>query len=121
MQECPFCSAPIDRDAAELSAAATSRISEACTDASYFRIMLGILIPFGATIFFPFLGLIGLIGFVFIKYALPIMIVRWWIKFGSIKTTDPDFSNARKTAIWVSAVSFLVLLLVRVNLFGLRL
>jgi hypothetical protein len=49
------------------------------------------------------------------------MIVRWWIKFGSIKTTDPDFSNARKTAIWVSAISFLVLLLVRVNLFGLRL
>jgi hypothetical protein len=53
MQECPFCSAPIDRDAAELSAAATSRISEACSDASYFRIMLGILIPFGATIFSP--------------------------------------------------------------------
>jgi hypothetical protein len=121
MRECPFCSAPIDRDAAELSAAATSRISQACSDASYLRIMLGILIPFGVTVFFPFLGLVCMVGFVFIKYALPVMIVRWWIKYGRIKTADPDFRNARKTAIWVSAVSFLVLVIVRVNLFGLRL
>jgi hypothetical protein len=95
--------------------------SQACSDASYLKIMLGILIPFGVLIFFPFLGLFGLVGFVFIKYALPVMIVRWWIKYGRIKTTDPDFRNARGTVIWVSAVSFLVLLLVRVNLFSLRL
>ena len=121
MRECPFCSAAIDRDVAEGSAATTSRISQACSDASYLKIMLGILIPFGATIFFPFLGLIGLVGFVFIKYALPVMIFRWWIKYGHIKTADPDFRSARRTAIWVGAISFLVLLLVRVNLFGLRL
>jgi hypothetical protein len=121
MQECPFCSASIDRDAAQISAAATSRISQACSDASYLKIMLGILIPFGATIFFPFLGLLGLVGFVFIKYALPVMILRWWAKYGRVKTTDTDFRTARGTVIWVSAVSFLVLLLVRVNLFGLRL
>jgi len=121
MRECPFCSAPIDRDVAEVSAAATSRISQACSDASYLRIMLGILIPFGIVIFFPFLGLLGLVGFVFIKYALPVMIVRWWIKYGRIKTTDPDFRRARKMVILVSTISFLVLLLVRVNLFGLRL
>lgn len=83
--------------------------------------MLGILIPFGIVIFFPFLGLLGLVGFVFIKYALPVMIVRWWIKYGRIKTTDPDFRRARKMVILVSTISFLVLLLVRVNLFGLRL
>ena len=121
MQTCPFCSAPIDRAAAEISAAETSRISQACSDASYLKIMLGILIPFGVVIFFPFLGLFGLVGFVFIKYALPVMIVRWWIKYGRIKTTDPDFRNARGTVIWVSAVSFLVLLFIRVNLFSLRL
>ena len=57
VQQCPFCSVPIDHAAAELSAAATSKISQACSDASYLKIMLGILIPFAATIFFPFLGL----------------------------------------------------------------
>lgn len=94
MQVCPFCSVPIDRDAAEVSAAATSKISQACSDASYLRIILGLLIPFGVGIFFPFLGLLGMGGFVFIKYALPVMIIRWWIKYGRIRTTDPDFAAA---------------------------
>ncbi|GGA69701.1 hypothetical protein GCM10011507_21550 [Edaphobacter acidisoli] len=121
MQQCPFCSVPIDHAAAEASAAETSKISRACSDASYLRIMLGILIPFGVLIFFPFLGLAGLIGFVFIKYAVPIMAIRWWIKYGRIKTADTDLSKARKTTIWVSAISLLVLLFVRVTVFGLRL
>jgi hypothetical protein len=59
VQQCPFCSAPIDRATAEQSAAATSRISQACSDASYLKIMLGIMIPFGLSILTPFLGLIG--------------------------------------------------------------
>jgi hypothetical protein len=121
MQQCPFCSAPIDRAAAEQSAAATSQISQACSDASYLKIMLGVLIPFGVMIFFPFLGLAGIVGFVFIKYAVPVMIIRWWIKYGRIKTTDSDFRSARGTVILVSAISFLILLFLRVTLFGLRL
>jgi endogenous inhibitor of DNA gyrase (YacG/DUF329 family) len=121
VQQCPFCSAPIDRAEAEKSAAETSRISQACSDASYLKIMLAILIPFGILIFFPFLGLAGMLGFIFIKYAVPVMTIRWWIKYGRIKTTDSDFHNARGTVILVSAISFLVLLFVRVSLFTLRL
>ena len=121
VQQCPFCSTPIDRTAAEQSAAATSRISQACSDASYLKIMLGVLIPFGVLIFFPFLGLAGIVGFVFIKYAVPVMTIRWWIKYGRIKTTDSDFRSARGTVILVSAVSFIILVLLRVTLFGLRL
>src|ERR1700679_982675 len=102
VQECPFCSASIDHAAAEQSAVATSNISQACSDASYLKIMLGILIPFGVLIFIPFLGLAGLVGFVFIKYAVPVMTIRWWYKYGRIKTTDPDFRSARGTVILVS-------------------
>ncbi len=121
MQQCPFCSATIDHAAAEASAATTNKISQACSDASYLKIMLGILIPFGAIVFFPFLGLAGLVGFIFIKYAVQVMTIRWWIKYGRIKSGDPDLRKARKTAILVSVVSLLVLLLLHVNLFGLSL
>ena len=121
VQQCPFCSTPIDRAAAEQSAAATSKISQACSDASYLKVMLGILIPFGILIFFPFLGLAGLVGFVFLKYAVPVMTVRWWVKYGRLKTTDPDFSKARGTVILVSTISFLVLVFLHVNFFTLRL
>jgi hypothetical protein len=121
VQQCPFCSAPIDPIVAEQSAATTSKISQACSDASYLKIMLGALIPFGVLIFFPFLGLAGLVGFVFIKYAVPVMTIRWWVKYGRIKTTDSDFRSARNTVILVSAIASLVLLFLRVTFFGLRL
>ena len=118
MQQCPFCSTTIDRASAEASAAETSRISQACSDASYLRIMLGIMLPFAGLAFFPFLGLAGLVGFVFMKYATVVKAVVWWVRYGRLKTTDPDFRKARTTAIWVSAVSLLVLYLVRVTVFG---
>jgi hypothetical protein len=121
MPQCSYCSTAIDPVAAEAAAEATARISQACNDASYLKIMLGILIPFGLLIFFPFLGLAGLIGFVFIKYALPIMTIRWWIKYGRIKTADPDLLKARRTVILVSVSALLVLFILHVNLFGLSL
>jgi hypothetical protein len=119
MQQCPFCATLIDHAEAEASASETRKISQACSDASYLKIMLGILIPFGALIFFPFLGLAGTVGFVFIKYAVPIMAIRWWIKYGRIKSPDPDLRRARKTAIVVSVISLFVLLFVHATVFGL--
>lgn len=118
---CPFCSTSIDPAAAKLSAAATSNISQACSDASYLKVMLGILLPFGAAIFFPFLGLFALVGFIFIKYALPVMLVRWWIKYGRIQTSDPDFRTARNTATAVSVSTALIFAFLHVHLVGLSL
>jgi hypothetical protein len=54
MQQCPFCDTDIDHAAA--SPTETSKISRACSDASYLKIMPGILIPFGALVLFPFRG-----------------------------------------------------------------
>jgi hypothetical protein len=121
IQQCPFCGTAIDHAVAEASAIETTMISRACSDASYLKIMMGILIPFGGLVFFPFLGLAGLVGFVFIKYAVPVMAVRWWIKYGRIKSQDLDLRRARKTVIVVSVVSLVILLFIRVKLFGVRL
>jgi ABC-type Fe3+ transport system permease subunit len=120
MTQCLFCSTAIDHTAAEASAAATSRVSQACSDASYLKIMLGTLIPFGLLIFVPILGLVGLVGFVFVKYAVLVMTIRWWVKYRKIETTDPDFSKARGTTIFVAAIAVLVIAFLHVNLFGLR-
>lgn len=118
---CPYCSAPIDEAAAKLSAVETSKISDACSDASYLKIMLGILLPFAAVVFFTFLGLLGLVGFLFIKYALPVMLVRWWIKYGRIQTSDPGFRTARNTAAAVSVSTALIFGFLHVHLVGLSL
>lgn len=107
VQQCPFCSAPIDAVAAEVSAAATSRISQACSDASYRKVMAWSLVTFFFLMFVPFVGLAGAVGLWFLRIAIPVMVVRWWIKFGSIKTDDPDFARAKRAAIIVGIVALL--------------
>jgi len=121
MGECPFCHATIDSAAAEASAAETSHVSRAVSDASSLKIMLGSLLPFGVLIFVPFLSWIGLVGFVFVKYAVVVMTIRWWVKYGKTKTTDPEFSSARGTTIFVAAIDVLVIAFLHVHIFGLRL
>jgi hypothetical protein len=51
MQQCPFCGTDIDHAIAAASATETSKISRAYSAASYLKIMLGFLIPFGALVF----------------------------------------------------------------------
>lgn len=109
MQVCPFCSAPVDHATAEQAAAETSKVSQACSDASYLKIMAWALLTFFALGFVPFLGLMGAAGLWFLRFAIPFMVIRWWIKFGSIKTADPDFAGAKRAAIIVSVVAVLAL------------
>lgn len=109
-RQCPHCSTPIDPVAAKAAAAATSRVSQACSDASYLKIMAWMLLTFLAVMFIPLLGMVGFLGLWFLRFAIPFMCVRWWIKFGKIKTDDPDFSGARGAAIIVSILGAVLLL-----------
>jgi endogenous inhibitor of DNA gyrase (YacG/DUF329 family) len=106
---CPFCSTPIDHAAAEAAAAETSRISQACSDASYLKIMAWTLLTFFVIRFVPFLYFAGFLGLWFLRIAIPVMLIRWWVKFGGIKTTDADFGRAKRAAIVVSVVAVLAL------------
>jgi hypothetical protein len=110
MQQCQFCGTPIDAISAQKSADATSRISASVSDASYLKVMAWSLLTFFLLIFIPVLGLIGIVGLVFVTYALPVMCIRWWIKYGSIKTDDADFPRARLAAIVVTVIASLNLL-----------
>jgi hypothetical protein len=110
MTECPFCKTAIDSTVAEVAAEATSRISQACSDASYLRIMAWALLTFFALIFVPLLSLLGVGGLWFLRLAIPFMVGRWWIKYGRIQTSDVDFKGAKRSAIVVSVVAVLGIL-----------
>ena len=111
MSQCPFCATAIDHASAETASAETSRISQACSDASYLKIMAWALIPFFFLAFTPFLALAGAAGFWFLKVAIPVMVIRWWVKFAAIKTTDLDYPRARRSAITVGIIWAAVFLL----------
>jgi hypothetical protein len=117
MQQCTFCSAPIDPIAAQASAEATAKISRACSDASYLKIMAGCALGFFGLRFVPLLMQIGWLGFNFLAIAIPFMSIRWWVKYGRIKTSDPDFVQAKLSASYVTGglvILFLFLLTGRI-------
>lgn len=109
-QQCRFCSIAIDLGAAEEAADAMAKVNQACSDASYLKVM-GVSVPvFLALIFVPFADWLGIVGYYFLVFATPVMAARWWVRFGRIKTEDREFGRAKKTAIIVGAVVSLLLL-----------
>ncbi|MFY9855379.1 MAG: hypothetical protein WAK26_16025 [Terracidiphilus sp.] len=109
-QQCRFCSAAIDPGAAEAAADAMARVNQACSDASYLKVM-GVSVPiFLVLIFIPFAGWLGIVGYYFLIFATPVMALRWWMKFRRIATDDREFGRARRTVIIVGALVTLLLL-----------
>ncbi len=107
MQHCAFCKAPIDAASALAAADSMSRINDACSDASYLKIVAASIGSFFIARFIPFLGMIGTTGFCLVLFATPFLTVRWWIKFGSIKTTDREYARARLTTLLVGGAAVL--------------
>ncbi len=87
-----------------------ARVNQACSDASYLKVM-GVSVPvFLVLIFVPFAGWLGIVGYYFLVFATPAMAIRWWVRFGRIKTDDREFGSAKRTVIIVGALVSLLLL-----------
>jgi hypothetical protein len=110
MQTCPFCSASIDHAAAAASAELFARVNQAISDAGFLKVMAGATGGFFLVSLLPFVGGLGNLGFLFLAVATPVMVVRWFVKFRDLASTDPDFVSARHAAIAVAICSASVLL-----------
>ena len=113
--QCPFCSAPIDPKLAEAAADRMAKVNQACSDASYLRIMAGSMLVFLLLSFLPLVGFVAMIGFYFLVVAVPIMMIRWWVKFGSLTSDDSDWGRAKRTVLIATGIwsIFLILLMAR--------
>lgn len=115
MQVCPFCSAALDHSAAVASAEAFAEVNQACSDGSYLKIMAGSAAGFFLLRFVPFIAHIGIVGFWFLCVAVPFMVIRWFVKFGAIRTDDQEFTRARSAAFDVGIGAAIFLLFVAVG------
>ena len=114
MQHCAFCAAPIDHAAAASSAETFAKINQSISDASYLKIMAGCTLTFLTLRFVPLLGLIGITGFWFLELAVPVMAIRWWLRYGKLQSSDPEFLRARRMPLYATGVTILCFALVTV-------
>ena len=112
---CPFCSVSIDPKLAEAAAEVMSKINQACSDASYLRIMAGTLLVSLLLSFLPLVGFVAMIGFYFLVVGVPVMTIRWWVKVGRLTSDESDWRRAKRTVLISTAIwaVFLLLILTR--------
>jgi hypothetical protein len=96
-EKCRFCGLVVDREAAQKAALFLAKINQACSDASYMKSCAWALPVFYLLRYVPFLGLLGVVGFLGLLIGLPIWALRWWLKYGSLMMEDADFIRARNT------------------------
>lgn len=109
---CPFCSVSIDPKLVEAAAEVMSKINQACSDASYLRIMAGTLLVSLLLSFLPLVGFVAMIGFYFLVVGVPVMTIRWWVKFGRLTSDESDWRRAKRTVLISTPIWAVFLLLV---------
>ncbi|HLL73594.1 MAG TPA: hypothetical protein VK363_19305 [Pyrinomonadaceae bacterium] len=107
---CRFCGAPVDAAEAARSAATQQTVNSAYSDALTLRqLAYGCLVGIG----FGLLKfrLVGTIAYLFALTVLPVLIVRWHLRYRKIKSDDPDFKKARSARNFAVAVASVPILL----------
>src|ERR1035438_4524262 len=59
-------------------------------------ILAGSLIGFWLLAFVPFMGLVGLVGYYVLLVLVPVLAIRWWVRFSSLRSEDPDYRRAKR-------------------------
>ena len=112
MQKCPFCNSIIDRQAAMAAAEVQDKANQSYSDASYTKTAAVAMWVFLGISFIPFIPLVFW-AFVATFFVVLIMLIRWQVKFGGLKTADPDYVKAKRSRniaalLWLLAIPGLI-------------
>ena len=116
MNYCRFCGVAIDPDQAQAAAAIQDQVGRACNDASYLKVMARAMPIFYLATWIPSFRVAAWAGvtswaFLFLLFAIPIMSIRWWMKYQVIQTGDVDYEEAKNSTL-VALVIWSVMVLI---------
>ena len=110
MKQCRFCGVPIDPGIARLVGENQRRVNRSFSDSGYVKgaafLMWGLLavsmIPLVPWVF---------TGFFITFVGVVVLLVRWYVKYGDVNTSDPDYTTARNSillalVLWLVALPF---------------
>jgi hypothetical protein len=94
---CRFCRGYIDTLTTQVSAELQERVNAAYNDGLTVRNTAGVcLILAVIQLVKPLLGLFTEIALLCVFVAVPVMLVKWQLRFGQLQTDDPDYPQAKK-------------------------
>ena len=113
-EQCRFCSATIDRNAAMSGAELQGKVNTACNQAKLVRNAAAVMWIFLALSVVPFMPFGW--GFRILFLVIPVWLIYWQVKFGKLETVDPDYKTAKRDRliallIWLPALALEVLVL----------
>jgi hypothetical protein len=94
MRECRFCHAPIDPQLARAAGEFQARVNQACSDASYAATAAYVMLAFLALDLVPIPFIPFWLAYLLAFFSVIFLVVRWQLKFGDLKTRDPDYKRA---------------------------
>jgi hypothetical protein len=96
---CPYCSAPVDEEAALRAADDREKYQKAFADANSLVITArSFPLAFVAT-FIPFIGSVGSLGVLLLLVWVPAGLFRWYRRHSNLNRSNPDYAQARR---WVT-------------------
>ena len=116
---CRFCSAPVNRQAAEAAADNQKEVNNAVNLAKWIRNTAGAMWGFVALGLFLGTATLGAIACFFL---IPVALIFWQIKYGGLKTADADYPKTKRDRVialllWLGAsVIEIVILIARIVL-----
>jgi hypothetical protein len=111
---CRFCSAPVDRQAAEAGADNQKKVNNAVNLAKWIRNAAGAMWGFvGLGLIFGALSLAAIACI----FLIPLSLIYWQISFGGLKTADSDYAKTKRDRLialllWLPASFIEILILV---------
>lgn len=126
MKECRFCGTPIDQGIARQVGENQRKVNRAFSDAGYIKnaafLMWGLLgvslVPFVPWVFS---------GFILTALAVIVLLVRWYLMYSEVNTSDPDYQKARSWIylagiLWLAAlpVGFIIRPFIASKFFGVQ-
>ncbi|HSP62971.1 MAG TPA: hypothetical protein VLQ90_08330, partial [Pyrinomonadaceae bacterium] len=108
MKQCTFCSVPLDPAIAALVAERQEKANRAYSDASFLRTAAISMFVFLGISLIPLLGIVYY-GFLITFVAVAVMLIRWQVKFGNLRTDDSDYQRAKRSKnialiLWLAAI-----------------
>jgi hypothetical protein len=94
VQQCRYCSLPIDPGVADLIASRQEKVNASYSDASYLRrTAVAMFVFLGFSLVFTF----AYWGFLMTFWLGIVLLIRWQVKFADLLTNDPDYPKAKRS------------------------